>query len=329
MKSDYARWIVKEIADDFRSPYEEIAYYLARLQAVGVVYRTSRGNAYHMQYRFKEDLRAAIEKEGLPARRKRQLLEAFKAVVGLMQPNDGKLEDFDEWLKKRATDYGMREDTLLSDDGVAFQDLIVRLRRIPAAVAVMRRPHQSSPPEDMVGLSLEGMFQRLRIERDLARERTKAERVARLEREAAETAARLIREPADRVSNIGEQAIFVVKDVDTFLRTPLSGHDGRTPTELAAESMSGFMAVQRDRISDADRAAALAEKLHKEMVAKLWDRVHSRISRRDIANLWPTQAWRELGGIRPIDYCKDKKTLERCFVFLEEWVKTEQKRGRR
>lgn len=108
VKSDYARWIVKEIADDFRSPYEEIASYLARLQAVGVVYRTSRGNAYHMHYRFKEDLRAAIEKEGLPARRKGQLLEAFKAVEGLMQPNDGKLEDFDKWLKKRATSSAMR-----------------------------------------------------------------------------------------------------------------------------------------------------------------------------------------------------------------------------
>jgi hypothetical protein len=33
--------------------------------------------------------------------------------------------------------------------------------------------------------------------------------------------------------------------------------------------------------------------------------------------------------MKPIGYCKDNKTLERCFEFLEEWVKTEQKRGRR
>lgn len=331
VKSEHSRWIAREMADDFKSPYEEIAAYLTRLQAAEVVYKTSRGNAYYMHYRFKEDLRAAIEKEGLPTKRRGQILEAVKAIADLMQPNDGKLEDFDKWFKGRATEYGMRDQTLLSNEGVEFNNLMARLRKILAAVAAIQRSHHNDLPEDMVGLALDGMYQRLRIERERARERAEAERTARLEREAVATAERLAREAADRVSRIEEHAIFAVKDVELFLGKPLPGHDGKTSRELAAESASGFMAVQRelDRLAEAEREAAAAEKLHTELVGKLWDRVYSRISRRDVADLWPTQAWKELGGVKPVDYCKDKKTLERCFEFLEEWVKAEQKRGRR
>lgn len=331
VKSDYARWIAKEVAADFKSPYEEIAAYLARLQAAEVVYKAPRGGAYYMHHRFKEDLKAVIVKEGLPAKRRSQLLAAVQAIANLMQPYDGRLEEFDNWLKKQATQYGMRDSTLLSNEGIEFEELMARLRSIPLAIAAMQRSSQSDPPEDMVGLALDGMFQRLRIERDLARERAEAERAARREREAAETAERLAQEAADRVFKIEEQAIFVVPDVDAFLQAPLPGQDGRTSRELAADSISGFMAVQRelDRIRDADRAAIEADRLHKDMIGKLWERVYSRIPRRDVADLWPTQAWKELGGVKPIDYCKDKKALERCFEVLEDWLKAEQKRGRR
>jgi hypothetical protein len=220
VKSEHARWIASEVSADFKSPYEEINAYLARLQAAGVVYKTSRGNAYHMHHRFKEDLRTLIEREGLPAKRKSQLLGALKAIADLMQPYDGRLEDFDKWLKGRATEYGMRDQTLLSNEGVEFNDLMARLWKIPAAVAAIQRSYQNELPEDMVGLALGGMYQRLRIERDLARERAEAERAARVEREAAATAERLAREAADRVFKIEEQAVLAVKDVELFLGTP-------------------------------------------------------------------------------------------------------------
>jgi hypothetical protein len=163
-----------------------------------------------------------------------------------MQPYDRKLEDFESWLEKRATEYGMRDHTLLSNGGAEFDNLMARLRSISTAVAAMQRSHQCEPPEDLVGFALDGMFQRLRIGRDLARQRAESDRAARHKREAAETAKRLMDEAADRVSKIEEQAIFVVKDVDVFLRARLLGHDGKTSRELAAESVSGFMAVQRE-----------------------------------------------------------------------------------
>jgi hypothetical protein len=208
---------------------------------------------------------------------------------------------------------------------------MTRLRNIPIAVNAMHRSHQCEPPSDFVGLPLEGLFQRLRIERDLARERAEAERTVRIEREAAEAAKRLAREAADRVSKIEDEAIFVVKDLEAFLATPLPGNDGRSSRELAAESTDGLRIVQTalNKMVDADRAAVAAERLRKDMLGKLWELVYARIPRRDVADLWPNQRLPELGGAKPIDYCKDKATLERCVEILDNFVKTLRKRGRR
>jgi hypothetical protein len=91
VKSDHSRWIADEIADDFKSPYEEVAAFLARLKAAEVVYKASRGGAYYMHHRFKSELEAVIEKEALPARRRGQLLTAFQSVGAVMHPHDGSL----------------------------------------------------------------------------------------------------------------------------------------------------------------------------------------------------------------------------------------------
>lgn len=66
-----------------------------------------------------------------------------------------------------------------------------------------------------------------------------------------------------------------------------------------------------DRLGEAERAAAAAERLHTEMDGKLWDRVYSRISRRDVADLWPTQAWKELGGVKPIQSNVERTALNK------------------
>lgn len=100
VKAEHSRWIAKEVAEDFRSPYEEIAACLERLKRAGVVQRTARVGAYYMEYRFKEGIKAVIAREELPGKRRGQLAAAVKAIADLMQPYDGRLEGFDSWLKK-------------------------------------------------------------------------------------------------------------------------------------------------------------------------------------------------------------------------------------
>jgi len=42
-----------------------------------------------------------------------ELVAAVQTIAELMQPYDGGLEDFDTWLRPRATQYVMRDQTLL------------------------------------------------------------------------------------------------------------------------------------------------------------------------------------------------------------------------
>ncbi|OJG00187.1 hypothetical protein AX760_10680 [Pararhizobium antarcticum] len=65
------------------------------------------------------------------------------------------------------------------------------------------------------------------------------------------------------------------------------------------------------------------------MVDKLHERAYSRILRREVADLWLSQRWPTLGGVKPVDYCMDEKTLARCFEVLEVFVAGDRKRGRR
>ena len=96
---------------------------------------------------------------------------------------------------------------------------------------------------------------------------------------------------------------------------------------MSLEGLRAVRAVLSD-IREARLKAERAENLRRDMVGKLWDRVYKCIPRREIADLWPTQPWKELGGTRPIDYCKDEKTLARCIEVLEDFSKNKQKRRR-
>jgi hypothetical protein len=176
---------------------------------------------------------------------------------------------------------------------------------------------------------MDRLINRLGLARLEAQQRAEAERAARRERQAIETAARLKQEAADRVYKAEEAALFNVDDA--FMGTPLPEHEGKTPREWAADSPDGLKQVQTIlwRIRDDKVAAERAERARKAMVDKLCDRVYSRILRRDVADLWLTAQWKELGGVKPVDYCKDEKTLARCLEVLEEFAANEQKRRRR
>lgn len=154
---------------------------------------------------------------------------------------------------------------------------------------------------------------------------------ARRQRKATDTAARLKREAEERVSKIEEAAILDIDHASDFLNTPLPNFGGKTPRELAAESLDGLIKVQAVmwKMRNDREAARRAEDLRQLMVGQLRERVYSRILRRDVADLWLSQRWPTLGGIRPVEYCVDEKALARCFEALEEFVVGERKRGRR
>lgn len=151
----------------------------------------------------------------------------------------------------------------------------------------------------MAGLPMDRLINRLGLARLEAEQRAEAELAARREREAIETAAQLKQQADERVWQIEVAAMFEMDD------------------------------VVLSRIREDKAAAERVERVRKAIVDKLYDRVYSRISRRDVADLWLTAQWKELGGVKPVDFCKDEKTLARCLEVLEEFAANEQKRRRR
>ncbi|WP_457578838.1 hypothetical protein [Ensifer adhaerens] len=248
-----------------------------------------------------------------------------------MLPEDGRLPDYDVWLKSRAEYFNLTVEELFADEDGDYEELLDQVIAVRTMIEDMQRLKHIDPPDEMADLPMDRLINRLGLARLEAEQRLETELTARRQRLAIETAARLKQEAADRVYKAQEAALFNVEDIDVFMEAPLPEHEGKTPRELAADSPDGLKQVQAilSRIRDDKVAAERAERVRNALVDKLHDRVYRVILRREVADLWLTSQWKELGGVKPVDYCKDEKTLARCLEVLEEFAANEQKRRRR
>lgn len=328
--SEHSRWIAANVDEDFKSPYEEVFAYLRRLRRAGGVHEVPF-KRFLLGHNAKVVIDAAIEKRTRPERRRKELRIAFDGVGSLMLPEDGRLPDYDVWLNSRAEYFNLSVDELFADEDGDYEELLDQVIAVRTMIEDMQRLKHIGPPDEMAGLPMDRLINRLGLARLDAEQRLEAELAARRQRQAIETAARLIQEAADRVYKAQEAALFNVEDIDVFMEAPLPEHEGKTPRELAADSPDGLKQVQAilSRIRDDKVAAERAERVRNALVDKLYDRVYRVILRREIADLWLTSQWKELGGVRPVDYCKDERTLARCLEVLEEFAANERKRGRR
>jgi len=328
-KSEHSKWIAANVAEEFKSPYEEVLAYLMRLQKADAVYQVP-GKRFVMSFDLSKRITAAAEKLMLPEKQQKELLAAYQRIGTLMHPEDGALPDFGAWLAARAKYFGLTVDELLADEDGDFNELMDQLEAVENMILDMEKLRDVETPDEMAGLPMDRVINRLGMARLDAEEKAEAELAARRRREAAETATRLRREGDERVSEIEDAAILQLDNSHVWLETPLSEHGGKTPIELAAESREGLgkaNAVIR-KIRDDRLAAHRAEDFRKTMVGRLHDRAYHRILRRDVADLWLTQSWKQLGSVRPVDYCIDEETLARCIEVLEEFATSERQKRR-
>ncbi|WP_082506615.1 antitoxin Xre/MbcA/ParS toxin-binding domain-containing protein [Rhizobium sp. Leaf383] len=102
---------------------------------------------------------------------------------------------------------------------------------------------------------------------------------------------------------------------------------GRIPSELAAESAEGNRKAQT-ALSQV-REVREAEEHRKANVQRLEDEAYRRISKQEVAQLWLNSSNKDLGGLKPVECCKDEKPLKRVMEVLNAFVDSEQKRRRR
>ena len=327
--SEHSIWIADNIAADFKSPYEEVSDYLSRLRVEGAVYEV-RGRGFAMNHDLFQLIGAAIERKNRPERRTRELKIAFKDVGTLMPKEDGPMPVFEQWLKGRSAAAGLSVEQLLVDESGEYDTLIEQMRTLYKTISNMQAFKTVARPPEMAGLPIEPLINRLMTAIAEEARREHAELIVLRKRQADEAAELQRKEVVDRVQRLSDEAMSVVPDVDGFLDGPLSDLHGKTPRQLASESYHGFNQAQAalSTIRELKRAAERAENLKQDIADKLLERVHYRILRKEMADLWPKSRLRELGGLTPLEYCKDEKTLARCFEVLEDVVVTERKRRR-
>jgi hypothetical protein len=326
IKSEYSKWIAANVAADFRSPYEEVVGYLARLQKSGAVFEV-QGKGFALFRDLRVRIREADARRELPTQRLGKLQTIFENIGAIMLPEDGSLPGFDTWLQDRASILGLSTEKLLSDENGRFDELIAELDALKAGLKDLSKFRNCELPGGMAGLPLAGLIDRLGKARLEAQQRATEERARR---EAA-TTARLLKEADDRVYRIEEEASLSIANGESFLNTRLPKYDGKTPRELSRESNDGFKAARWELslLVAAEYEAARVETARLAIINRLRETVYRKIVRRDKADLWMTQRWPDLGGVKPLDYCADEETFARCCQVLDDFVANEKKRARR
>ncbi|WP_375590790.1 hypothetical protein ABWH89_09420 [Hoeflea alexandrii] len=319
MQAEEAEWITANIDPEFKSPHQEILTYLRRLRVAEIVHEDGA-----MQFvaasSFIQRVANAVICIERPDQRRVQAQERLKSIRDLMLPEDGSWVDFDAWMDERATQYGTTLAAFLQDEHSEFDALMNTLDSIRLAIIRMQGFRQMTPPDNTVGLPLDGLFARLRTARLEAEERAERERAEKLKQEADM-----------RVVEIVEAATKEFCHPEPWVTTPLQTHDGKTPKEMAAESAAGLtrgLAVLQT-IREQCIVAQQAEILRNRMLSELEDSAHRKISREDMAQLWLNHSSKELGGVKPVDFCKDEKSLKNCLELLDAFVNDEKKRRRR
>ncbi|NEI50494.1 hypothetical protein GR217_22685 [Rhizobium leguminosarum] len=316
ISSDDTNWIAKHIASDFKSAYEEVASYLRLLQRAGVVHE-DMGGRFYMSQAGRDTISKAARERSRPTVRRQELDDSLEEIRDLMVPGDEGWVDADAWLDDRAGELGTTVANLLQQDDGRFDHLMGTLKKIRTSIMMMQRFQQDEPPEDMAGLPLERFFLRLQIARFDAQEHAEKERDDHLRREAE-----------DRVSEALQAANWVVSDPITWLDTVRPDSGGKTPRELAADSLVGLGKVLGDiaKIRALRTEEQRAENLKTTALDKLRAEVARVLPRQDHADLWIRQSRPQLDGARPQDFCVDDSTLVRCLDLLAETQATKKRR---
>ncbi|WP_432343898.1 antitoxin Xre/MbcA/ParS toxin-binding domain-containing protein [Shinella yambaruensis] len=319
MTNEDTTWIIANVDPEFKSAYEEVLAYLRRLHAADLAHE-ARGNRFYMTQATLKRIADVIIHIERPEKRQEQAEAVLQAIRDLMIPDDGDWIEFDSWIENRASHYGTSTVALLQDEDSQFDELMDTLGTIRTAITRMQAFRQDEPPEDFAGLPLAGLFLRLQAERTEARDRAERERNDRLKREADA-----------RVSEITVAAGREFGTPTAWLATPLPDQGGRTPSELAADSAEGLRKAQVaiSQVREDREAKERAEERRKANVRRLEDEAYRRISRQDVAKLWLNSSNKDLGGLKPVECCKDDKSLQRVMDVLNAFVDGEQKRRRR
>lgn len=129
IKSQRSQHIAASQAPEFRSPFEEILGYLARLDAAGIAIKQS-AHCFVARTEWLQKVNGAVAARTRSEERRDSLEKLFHSLGQMMLPSDGNLPDVDRWLAKHADQRGVSSDVFLKTDDGDVDDLIDTLTRL-------------------------------------------------------------------------------------------------------------------------------------------------------------------------------------------------------
>jgi len=162
MKSLESRQITATVAEDFRSPFEQILGYLQKLEAAGVVVQQSK-HGFSAKMAWLRQIRDAVQDKEDAAERLSEVEGLFADIGEMMNRGDGELPDAKEWLAGKAAAVGLSFDQFMRDNESGVCEIIDDLRKLSKAVG---SPTADAPEQLVteVGLPLEALMWRVRAE---------------------------------------------------------------------------------------------------------------------------------------------------------------------
>jgi hypothetical protein len=308
LRKPLARRLVQALqqeAPDLVLPAQAIEDYLRRLAEAGVLH--DDGVAFSLSDAESAELASLLQSRKVAQDRLDTARRQVLAVLARLPDAERQTFNLEAWLQQRLPPLGRSVAELAGGDATDWWRLEERL-------GVIERMFFGGPaPSELLGLPLQAAAERAREALRLKEAETRR-REAELHREAA----------AGRAASLIARAETVLgAEAEAWLRRP-GRKSGLTPVEAAERDETGYHAAlgALSRLADEQRRQAERDRLVREAQDALRRAAHERFPEAH-AEIFLTAGHPDLGGVRPIDYCRDPVTLRTCLTLLPA------KRGRR
>lgn len=282
-----------------RDAYDDYLNYLTKSRLL-----VREGSKYGKSSKLAHVIKKAETSSILPSSRRSEIYGVVQSALSHVHQDVIENFDFDMWLDEFARANSLSVDAFLRVGDEVWFHALGGLRRLKAALSGV--PFEC----DTLGLPVdETLAEKIATERE--RRRLKDVELREFERRKAEKRAKDF------------QRLVLREFGDVGLDWALSPKDwlnGATPMEAAQMSTQGEDKVRAVVFANIERRRKQAEKAREKEIAleKLKVETRKLLPSNEHVDLWLRQSFKKIDGLKPIDYCIDNNTLDRCLKILTE-----------
>jgi uncharacterized protein (DUF2384 family) len=310
------RYVPEEIEDalvatkiGFLSPYKAIQAYLERLVRANIVLKA--GNGFILATRFSEEIEILRKVDKAKEVKINEIVSRATKILMTLPESEREAISAEKWVNQRLENFKISFVDAINVGDSRFEQMSTALLKIERMMF-----KKGASAEDLLGLP---------ITRERERQRT-ARQKEENDRKAAEEVARVA-----RIEQITTAAQKLGDDATVWLTSSsVNGLDGRSPLVAAEAAHSGLeraLAALGSELSrredERERQARIQAERKKQAEKVRWfqGQLREQAERalgKDKGPLFLRSPYAELGRKRPIEFCKDRDTLNISLGLLKK-----------